>query len=236
MERLAATPYVAYYRVSTQKQGESGLGLEAQQASVRQFLASRGGTLVAEFTEVESGRKNKRPQLDAALARVRAAGGVLLVAKLDRLTRNVAFLATLMDAQVQFKAADMPDADEFTVHILAAVAQREAQLISARTKAALKALKARGVQLGNAGHFTDEHRALGAVATRRKAQEHPGNKQARRMSNLLRQAGSTLAQIAEELNNHGFTTRYGKQFTKTTVRRLLLPMDLEKLPMAGATP
>lgn len=236
MERLAALAYVAYYRVSTQKQGESGLGLEAQQASVQQFLASRGGTLVAEFTEVESGRKNKRPQLDAALARVRAAGGVLLVAKLDRLTRNVAFLATLMDAKVQFKAADTPDADEFTVHILAAVAQREAQLISARTKAALKALKARGVQLGNTEHFTDEHRALGAAATRRKAQEHPGNKQARRMINLLRECGSTLAQIAYELNSNGFTTRYGKQFTKTAVRRLLTPTDLEKPPTTGRRP
>ena len=220
---FSPTLFIAYYRVSTQKQGESGLGLEAQQSSVRQFVATRGGELLDEFTEVESGRKNRRPQLDAALTRVKESGGLLLVAKLDRLTRNVAFLATLMDAKVKFKAVDTPDADEFTVHILSAVAQREAQLISSRTKSALMALKARGVALGNASNFTAASRQRGADATRRKAQEHLGNKQARRMARLLRQAGATLATIAADLNTNGFRTSRGKLYRPMSVSRLLTP-------------
>jgi len=118
------TKYVAYFRVSTVRQGQSGLGLEAQQAAVQNFL--RGDAqLVATFTKVESGKKNERPQLAAAIARARQEGAVLLVAKLDRLTRNVAFLATLMESRVRFQAVDLPAADEFALHILAAVAHKE---------------------------------------------------------------------------------------------------------------
>ena len=144
-EMSTAFSYVAYYRVSTQKQGQSGLGLEAQQAAVYAFVGSSTG-LLAEFTEVESGRNNRRPQLLAAVDLAREHGAVLLVAKLDRLARNVAFLATLMESRVRFKAVDVPQADEFTIHILAAVAQREAEAISQRTCAALAAKKARGFQ------------------------------------------------------------------------------------------
>ncbi|RZK22606.1 MAG: recombinase family protein, partial [Hymenobacter sp.] len=119
------TKFVAYFRVSTVRQGQSGLGLEAQQAAVQNFLHG-DMQLVAIFTEIESGKKNERPQLVAAIARARQEDAVLLVAKLDRLARNVAFLATLMESRVRFQAVDLPAADEFTLHILAAVAQKEA--------------------------------------------------------------------------------------------------------------
>ncbi|OUJ67997.1 recombinase family protein, partial [Hymenobacter crusticola] len=124
--------YVAYFRVSTARQGQSGLGLEAQQAAVRTFVGTES-LLIAEYTEIESGRKNNRPQLQAAIGHAKQEAAVLLVAKLDRLARNVAFLATLMESHVRFKAVDLPAADEFTLHILAAVAQKEATAIATRT-------------------------------------------------------------------------------------------------------
>lgn len=140
---------VAYYRVSTEAQGRSGLGLEAQQQAVTALCQQRGWAILAEFTEVESGKRDDRPQLLAALKRAKVTGARLVIAKLDRLSRNVAFLAALQDSGAGFTAADMPEADEFTVHILAAVAQRERKLTSDRTKAALAAAKGRGVKLGN---------------------------------------------------------------------------------------
>ena len=141
--------FVTYLRVSTDKQGRSGLGLEAQRAAVAAHAASIGGAIVAEFVEVESGRKSNRAQLAAALAACRGRRAVLLIAKLDRLARNVAFVSRLMEAGVEFVAADMPAVNKLTIHILAAVAEEEARMISARTKAALTAAKARGVKLGN---------------------------------------------------------------------------------------
>jgi DNA invertase Pin-like site-specific DNA recombinase len=143
------TSFVTYLRVSTDKQGRSGLGLEAQRAAVAAHAASTGGNVVAEFVEVESGRKSNRAQLAAALAACRGRRAVLLIAKLDRLARNVAFVSRLMEAGVEFVAADMPTVNKLTIHILAAVAEEETRMISARTKAALTAAKARGVKLGN---------------------------------------------------------------------------------------
>ncbi len=141
---------VAYLRVSTDKQGRSGLGLEAQRAAVvRHAAASAGGSIIGEHVEVESGRKKDRPQLAAALADCRARRAVLVIAKLDRLARNVHFVAGLMESGVEFVASDMPTVNRLTVHILAVVAEEEARMISARTKAALDAAKARGVKLGN---------------------------------------------------------------------------------------
>ncbi len=142
--------FVSYLRVSTARQGRSGLGLEAQREAVRAYVEGRAGTIISpEFLETESGKRNDRPQLQAALARCRATGATLVVAKLDRLSRNAAFLLTLRDSGVPFVAADMPEANTLTIGILAVVAQAEREAISARTKAALAAAKARGVKLGN---------------------------------------------------------------------------------------
>ena len=143
--------FVAYYRVSTEKQGRSGLGLEAQQAAVQDYL--NGGTweLVGEFIEVESGRKSERPELAKALARCKKDKATLVIARLDRLARNVHFISGLMETKVKFVACDMPEATPFMLHIYAAVAQEEARAVSARTKAALAAAKHRGVRLGVTG-------------------------------------------------------------------------------------
>ena len=140
---------VSYLRVSTAKQGLSGLGMEAQRAAVAQFTAAGSHTLVAEFVEVESGRKADRPQLAAALTSCRLHRATLVIAKLDRLARNVAFIANLMNGGVEFVACDMPHANRLTLHLLAAIAEHEREMISQRTKAALQAAKARGVKLGN---------------------------------------------------------------------------------------
>src|SRR4051812_13399101 len=141
---MAVGRFVAYYRVSTDRQGKSGLGLEAQREAVRSFLDGGSWMLTAEVTEVESGKRNDRPELDRALGLCRLYGATLIVAKLDRLARNVAFISKRMESGVDF-----PQANRLTVHILAAVAEHEAAMISQRTKAALAAAKARGIKLGN---------------------------------------------------------------------------------------
>ena len=141
--------FVAYFRVSTDKQGKSGLGLEAQRNAVLDYLNGGRWSLVQEFVEVESGKHSDRPQLTAALAACKKHKAKLVIAKLDRLSRNLAFIATLMESGVEFVAVDNPHATKLTVHILAAVAEHEREMISERTRAALRAAKARGTQLGN---------------------------------------------------------------------------------------
>jgi DNA invertase Pin-like site-specific DNA recombinase len=141
--------FVAYFRVSTDRQGKSGLGLEAQRESVLNYLDGGRWTLIAEFTEIESGKRNDRPELGKALAACKKQKAKLVIAKLDRLSRNLAFIAALMDSGVEFVAVDNPHANKLTIHILAAVAQHEREIISARTSAALQAAKARGKRLGN---------------------------------------------------------------------------------------
>ena len=208
----AAGPlWVAYYRVSTEKQGRSGLGLDAQRAAVVCHVAQCGGRLTGEFVEVESGRKKDRPQLAAALVAARAHRAVLVIAKLDRLARNVHFVSGLMESGVEFVAADMPTVNRLTVHILAAVAEEEARMISARTKAALAAAKARGVALGNpnlrAGS-PEQARAANAVKAERALA---------RVGDLLplieqaRRAGATtLQQLAAALVARGVPTPSGR--------------------------
>lgn len=212
--------YVAYLRVSTARQGQSGLGLEAQRSAVQTFVASRG-TIAHEFIEVESGKRDSRPQLTAALAAAKQAGATLLIAKLDRLSRNAGFIFALRDSGVDFVCCDMPDANTLTVGIFAVLAQHERELISQRTKSALTAKKARGFQLGTPANLTDEARAKGRLAQREQALSDPDRKKARGMALLLQEKGQTTRQIAAALNETGHATRKGGVFHATTVLRLL---------------
>jgi DNA invertase Pin-like site-specific DNA recombinase len=163
--------FVAYYRVSTDKQGRSGLGLEAQREAVQRYLNGGTWTLAAEVTEVESGKWNDRPELDRALGLCRLYGATLVVAKLDRLARNVAFISKLMESGVDFVAADFPQANRLTVHILAAVAEHEAAMISQRTRAALAATRARGIKLGNPANL---YATSSSAAPQAMLQRRPG--------------------------------------------------------------
>src|ERR1700738_763918 len=164
MSPKRAPRFVAYYRVSTDRQGKSGRGLEAQQKSVRDYLNGGSWELVGEYTEVESGRRADRPELAKAIEACRKQKAKLVIAKLDRLSRNLSFVAALIDSGVEFLAADNPHANKLTIHILAAVAQHEREMISARTSAALKAAKARGKLLGNP-KLSDARRHAAAART-----------------------------------------------------------------------
>jgi len=216
--------YVAYYRVSTAKQGRSGLGLAAQRETV---LSHVGGVdnLTAEFTEVESGRKSDRPQLAAALRHCRATGAVLVVAKLDRLARDVAFLSALMNSGTDFVACDFPEANRLMLHVLAAVAEYESRCASERTAAALQAAKARGQRLGN----PNGARALRAAGKGNTAAvqvvQAQANERAHTLTDMVRdiQAGGviTLSGIAAELTRRGAKTPRGGQWAATGVKRLL---------------
>src|ERR1700677_1523334 len=162
---------VSYIRVSTEKQGASGLGLEAQQTYVTSYCDRTGSTLLREFCEIESGRKNDRPELAKAITFAKRSKATLVIAKLDRLARNVAFVANLMETNVAFESCDLPGANNMTVHVMAAVAENEAKAISQRTKDALAAAKARGVKLGahhpSAKPLQPEARAKGQARSAR---------------------------------------------------------------------
>ena len=207
--------FVAYYRVSTDRQGVSGLGLDAQRASVQRFIPS-DQVLAAAFTEIESGRRDtNRPQLHAALAECRKRRATLLIARLDRLARNVAFIANLMESGVDFVAVDMPTANRLTIHILAAVAEHEREMISARTKAALAQAKARGKRLGNP-------RPLEALklANAARAKEKPAKHVLDLITNWKTQ-GKGLREMARELNRLNIRTPRGSQWYACTVRALI---------------
>ena len=209
--------FVAYFRVSTARQGASGLGLEAQQAAVDAFLRGRtADKLLASFTEIESGRKNARPQLAAAMAHARLTGAVLVIAKIDRLSRNAAFLLNLQDAGVKFVAADMPEANEMVVGMMAVVAQGECKAISKRTKEALQAARARGVKLGASkgeDRFGDKRGGhAGAAATRDAADTFAAA--LRSTVEVIRAAGVASANgIAAELNAREIETPRGGKWT-----------------------
>ena len=210
---------VAYLRVSTQKQGQSGLGLEAQRAAGTFMQAAY---LVEEFVEVESGKKNERPQLQADMFLAEANGATLLIAKLDRLSRNARFIFQLRDAEVDFVCCDMPDANTLTVGIFAVLAQHERELISQRTKAALAAKQAQGALLGTPANLTLAATQKGRDSNQAKAHANEHNERAAAHILLLREKGLNYSQIAKKLNALRFVTRYGKPFRAEQVKRLYL--------------
>lgn len=214
--------YVEYLRVSTQRQGVSGLGLEAQREIIRNYLHDI--TPIAEFVEVESGRHNDRPKLKEALALCRKIGGTLIVAKLDRLSRSVSFLSQLLESDTDIVFCDFPQANKMMLHIVSAIAQYEAELISTRTKQALAAKKARGASLGNPQHLMKKHQIAieNSIATnQQKAHDNVNNKRAVAMLRTLVGKGLTLQQIADTLNNEGFVTSHGFRFSPSTVHKLI---------------
>lgn len=221
---------VVYYRVSTARQGASGLGLEAQRVAVETLCASRGWSIIAPpFQEVESGKRSDRPELLKALKQAKLTGARLVIAKLDRLSRDATFLLTLQDSGVRFVAADMPDANDLTVGIMALVARQERQAISRRTKEALAVAKARGVRLGNpngaaafrrAGKGTEAAiAAVSANATSRADQLRP-------VIQRLQAGGvASLGGLAAALNEEGILTPRGGRWHASSVRNLMARLD-----------
>jgi DNA invertase Pin-like site-specific DNA recombinase len=210
--------WISYLRVSTQAQGKSGLGLAAQRKAVEDFLNGGRWTCAGEYVEVESGKRNDRPELAKALAACKRLKAKLVVAKLDRLARNVHFVSGLMESGVDFVAADMPFANRLTVHILAAVAEHEREMISARTKAALAAVKAKGKKLG--GPKLAQARLLGHAANRKAADKFAAN--VKPIIAEIRSSGATsLRKIAAALTARGVPTARGGQWDAMTVANVM---------------
>lgn len=210
--------FVSYYRVSTQRQGIDGHGIQAQRDAVKRYLGSLDCELLGTFEEVESGANNQRPQLAAAIKLAKSKKAVLVIAKLDRLSRNASFLLQLQDSSVDFIACDMPNADRLSIGIIALLAQRERELISERTKAGLAVAKSRGARLGNPKPAPSLIRASKAI------QERKGLFviQIRKIIEEIQSAGvSSLSKIADCLNKRGEKTRRGGLWTATAVKRAL---------------
>lgn len=215
--------FVAYYRVSTTKQGESGLGLEAQRSAVTEYLKRTGGNLLADFTDIESGAKDDRPELARALRKCRLTGATLLIAKLDRLSRNRRFLLELADSKLDFVCVDMPEANSLTVGILACMADYERQLISERTKAALKAAKQRGVTLGNPTLSVVRNTDTSKAQATWKATTSARRTEVREVClELIQEHGDMpTRKLAEHLNSAGYKTVTGKAWSATQVWRIM---------------
>jgi DNA invertase Pin-like site-specific DNA recombinase len=218
---------VLYYRVSTQRQGRSGLGLEAQQAAVHTFLAGQDAQVLREFTEIESGRKSDRPKLVEAVRLCRMTRAKLVIAKLDRLSRDAHFLLELEKSGVEFTAVDMPNANRMTVGVMALVAQQEAEAISARTKAALTARRARNLPLGNIASLRPADPAGAArarAAWSRKVRDH--SEALRPIIQEMVTSGASLRAIARVLQESGYTTVRGGKWTATQVSSALRYADV----------
>ena len=212
-----APRFVAYFRVSTKKQGADGLGVAAQKEMVARFVAQSGGEVIAAYTEVESGGKNDRPQLAAAMKQAKKEGATLVIAKLDRLGRNLAFVASLMDSGSPFVACDFPAADRLHLHILAAFAEHERRVIGQRVKAALAQAKVRGVQLGKSINSINSKGRLAQATAAQERAEQLGN-----IINPMRANGATLRQIATTLTAQGIKTPRGGTWSAAAVRSVLL--------------
>ncbi|OZB51376.1 MAG: resolvase [Stenotrophomonas sp. 14-69-23] len=210
--------FVAYYRVSTVSQGSSGLGLEAQRAAVSSYVRSVGGRLLHEYEEIESARSKDRPVLKESLRIARSKKAILVIAKLDRLARNVRFVSSLLESGVEFVAADMPHANKLTMHIISAVAEYEREMIAMRTRDALRAAKAKGVRLGSPS--AREQAPIASAEASRLADEFA--KGMRPVLAVLRHDGlSSYADIARGLNRRGIATQRGKEWTPTGVRNVV---------------
>lgn len=220
--------FVAYYRVSTTKQGINGLGMDAQRDAVARYLNGGDWKLIAEFAEVESGKRNDRQEMEKAIALCRKEGATLLIAKLDRLARNAAFLLNLRDSGVDFIAVDMPHADKFTVGIMALVAEKERDMISQRTRDGLAAARRRGTKLGNP-------RPAQALKVAQAANLASADAYAQRLVPVVQEIRAAhvtaLRQIAQCLNARGYKTPHGKAFKAQSVKNLL-----GRVAAASATP
>ena len=209
----SACQVVAYYRVSTDRQGRSGLGLEAQQKAVSDFLSAKGWHLAGAYTEVESRKRKERPELTEAIAHAKRLKGKLVIAKLDRLARNVHFISGLMETGVDFLAVDMPTADRFMLHVYAAMAEEEGRRISQRTKAALAAAKARGIELGRNGRI---------LAERHKAEAEAFAASLLPIITEIRNEGHrTVRVVTKALNERGIPSREGGQWHLRSTALLL---------------
>ncbi|RYE02073.1 MAG: recombinase family protein [Sphingobacteriales bacterium] len=223
---MPAAKYVAYFRVSTERQGKSGLGLDAQQVAVRAYLEGKGWPPIAEVVEVETGKNSARPKLAEALALCRLHGATLLIARLDRLARKVAFIANLMEAGVPFVACDMPNATPFMLHVYAAVAEEEGRAISKRTKDALAEAKKRGVVLGGARNSSGNLRQESAkgrdasIAVRSAKADKRASDLAPTIRKLEAAGATTLTALAAGLNVEQIGTTRGMNWTPTQVARL----------------
>lgn len=235
---MASGKFVSYLRVSTAQQGVSGLGLEAQREAVAQYLNGGRWTLVREVVEVESGKRNDRVALAAALKLCRQQKATLVIAKLDRLARNVHFISGLMESGVDFIAVDMPEANRFVVHIMAAVAEQEAVAISKRTKAALAAAKTRGTKLG--GRRVSAERFAEIAASGRQSWSAMANKGRAGILPVIEEAraggATTLRQIASELNARGETTPRGGQWSAVQVMRVIGAVSRHQMQTEGSRP
>jgi DNA invertase Pin-like site-specific DNA recombinase len=212
--------YVAYYRVSTKRQGISGLGSEAQKSIIGAFI--KGDDIIEEFTDIENGtsKGNNRSELKKALKSCSDNEAILVIAKLDRLARNVNFTSAIMESGVNFIACDMPQANKFTIHIFAALAEQEAYLISQRTTEALQSLIKQGKKLGSPENLTYVARLKGVQAIKLKSKTNENNRRASSMIKLLKERGLNFNRIAKELNDQGFKTSKGKEFQAIQVKRL----------------
>ena len=214
--------YVAYLRQSTAKQERSGLGIEAQRDIISSFV--KEGVILAEYVESESGRKSDRPKLQEALALCRKTNSVLIVAKLDRLSRNVAFTSKLLESDVEITFCDFPQANRLILHIISSIAEYEANLISQRTRQSLKAKKERGVKLGKSENLMNKHNeaiAHSNQTNRIKAQNNANNMRAVALLRSMVKEGLTISQMTKQLNEQGFVSSKGCKFQIVQVQRLI---------------
>lgn len=236
--------YITYYRVSTKAQGKSGLGIDAQKDAVQRFMKSRRAKEIDTFTEVESGRNGNRPILKQAIQRCKETGADLLIAKLDRLARNAKFLFTLKeeleDAGVGFTVADLPDANNLTLGIMAVLAEYESQLKSERLKAAFKEAKKQGRKLGSPENLTKEAMEKAWRTTKENARNDVDTRKAFHFIQPRREQGQSFDKIAFELNKEGYRTRKGKKFFGAQVRKLWIRFTeeypIEPISMANYDP